>query len=196
MGQPSPPSQVQRMLVAFSRHDAALAWARRRAEEAWGPIELASPRFAFDETDYYTAEMGPRLSLEIWAFERLADSGELADWKRQAGAWEAEFAAEFAAACARQSGPIAPPLDGGETRPLNLDPGYLTLAKFVLASTKDHAHRIYLRDGVFAEVTLYYSGGRWREHLWTYPNYRRQDYQAFLSASRQRLLARRKDRDG
>ena len=31
-----------------------------------------------------------------------------------------------------------------EPRPLNLDPGYLTPAKLVLASTKDHAHRIYL----------------------------------------------------
>ena len=36
-------------------------------------------------------------------------------------------------------------------RRVNLDAGYLCLAKLVLASTKDHAHRIYLRDGIYAE---------------------------------------------
>jgi hypothetical protein len=42
-------------------------------------------------------------------------------------------------------------------RCINLDPGYLTLAKIVLASTKDYSHRIYLKDGIHAEVTLIYS---------------------------------------
>jgi len=59
----------------------------------------------------------------------------------------------------------------------------------VLATTKDASHRIYLRDGIFGEVTLHFSRGAWRERDWTYPNYRREDYKDFLLACRKLLLA-------
>ena len=73
-------------------------------------------------------------------------------------------------------------------RPLNLDPGYITPAKLVLASTKDHAHRIYLRDGIYAEVTLSFRGRKWQPLEWTYPDYRRDDYQRFFTECREWLL--------
>ena len=92
----------------------------------------SSDPFDFTETDYYTATMGEGLKKQFLAFERLIDSSELASIKRETNDWEAEYAA-----LGRHA----------EPRPLNLDPGYLTPAKLVLASTKDHAHRIYLRDG-------------------------------------------------
>ena len=60
-----------------------------------------------------------------------------------------------------------------------MDPGYLTLAKLVLATTKDHAHRIYQAERIYAEVTLNYRGGGWQKCDWTYPDYQRADYQAF-----------------
>jgi hypothetical protein len=72
-------------------------------------------------------------------------------------------------------------------RPLNLDPGYLGLGKLVLASTKDHAHRLYLSRGIYAEVTLNYQDRGWRHHDWTFPDYRRADYQQFFSQCRDYL---------
>jgi hypothetical protein len=63
---------------------------------------------------------------------------------------------------------------------LNLDPGYLTAAKLVLASTKDHAHRLYLGQGIYGEVTLSYRQGHWQHREWTYPDYRRADFQDFF----------------
>ena len=69
-------------------------------------------------------------------------------------------------------------------RPVNIDPGYLTLTKFVLASAKDRAHRLYLADGIFAEECLYYLDGGWRARPWTYPDYQRPDVQAFLEEVR------------
>ena len=77
-----------------------------------------------------------------------------------------------------------------EPRPLNLDPGYLTLGKLVLASTKDFAHRIYLSRGIYAEVTLYYRHGRWEHHQFTFADYRREDYQHFFSQCRDVLHRR------
>ena len=76
---------------------------------------------------------------------------------------------------------------GTVPRPLNLDPGYLTPAKLVLASTKDFAHRIYLSQGIFAEITLQYQHQRWKHHEYTFPDYRRADYQRFFSACRELL---------
>ena len=116
--------------------------------------------------------MGSPLLKTFWAFERPADAGELAPWKQQTNAWELDFARSR---------------EGDVVRPLNLDPGYLTLGKLVLASTKDHAHRIYLQAGIYAEVTLGYRNRRWHNWEWTYPDYRRQDVQAFFDACRDYL---------
>ena len=71
-----------------------------------------------------------------------------------------------------------------EPRPLNLDPGLLTLGKFLLATTKDQAHRVYLRDGVFAEVTLRYEAGAFEPWPWTYADYRQPAVLAFLKDAR------------
>ncbi len=172
MGQPTPPSACLLILAAFSRHDAALAWAGRRADDAWGPLALESPRFAFAETQYYEPSMGPSLQKTFFLSARPYDPAVLVDTKLMTNAWEEEYAR------------IA---DHPEQRPLNLDPGYLTLGKLVLASTKDFTHRIYLNRGIYAEVTLYYKHRRWQHHEWTFADYRRADYQAFFTACRDYL---------
>ena len=71
-----------------------------------------------------------------------------------------------------------------EPRPLNLDPGVLELGKFLLATTKDQAHRIYLRDGIFAEVTLRFQDGAFVPWEWTYADYRLPEVRAFLGEAR------------
>jgi hypothetical protein len=179
MGQPTTPSPVLPLLAAFSRHPEALAWARRRACEAWGPIEAESPAFAFQETSYYDATMGSDLHKVFFAFARLGDPAALVETKLTTNGWEEEYAAAAG---------------HPEPRPLNLDPGYLTLGKLVLASTKDFVHRMYLARGIYAEVTLYYRQGRWEHHQWTFADYRRSDYQVFFSQVRESL--HRKLREG
>jgi hypothetical protein len=157
------------LLAAFSRHGEALDWARQKAVEAWGPIELESPRFDFAETHYYDASMGPGLKKMFFAFQRPIDPETLVDIKLETNRWEEEFAASAS---------------HDEPRPLNLDPGYLTQAKLVLASTKDFAHRIYLARGIFAEITLQYKHRRWQHHEYTFADYRRADYQEFFTKCR------------
>jgi hypothetical protein len=175
MGEICEPAPVLVILAAFSRYAEALGWAQARAIAYWGSVALASPRFDFTETDYYEPTMGAGLSKCFWAFERPGDAGLLAEWKIETNAWESEYA--------DKSGHYEP-------RPLNLDPGYLTPAKLVLASTKDHAHRIYLARGIFAEVTLYYKERRWQAREWTFPDYRRADYHQFFDACREYLRRR------
>jgi hypothetical protein len=169
MGQIQSPAQVLLIIATSSRHDAARVWAHERSAQQFGPPALVSEAFDFTETDYYAATMGTDLKKQFFAFEPLVDPSALAGIKCQTNRWEAEYAS-----LGRHP----------EPRPLNLDPGYITPAKLVLASTKDHAHRLYLGNGIYAEVTLVYRRRQWQPMEWTYPDYRRQDYQQFLTRCR------------
>ena len=72
-------------------------------------------------------------------------------------------------------------------RCINLDPGYLTLAKIVLASTKDYSHRIYLKDGIHAEVTLIYSKEtkEYLPNINTYNDYKDERHKKIFLLARQ-----------
>ncbi len=179
MGTPGPISNVLLILAAFSRHESAFDWTQDWAESQWGATLLKSPRFCFTETGYYDASMGGPLWKMFFAMKRLIDPASLPDIKLATNGAERTYAAA---------------VEVPERRPLNLDPGYLTESKLILASTKDHAHRIYVGKGIFAEITLRYRRGGWSPWEWTYPDYRRADYHAFFDQARdayrhQRLVA-------
>jgi uncharacterized protein DUF4416 len=175
-GEPVPALLV---IAAFSRHEGALDWTRQRLIDLFGPIALTSPSYDFRHTTYYETEMGSGLRKLFFVHEQLVDPGRLAEIKRQTIALEEELA---------RSGRFH------EVRPLNLDPGLLNLGKFMLATTKDQAHRIYLRDGIFAEVTLRYQEGEFRTWPWTYRDYQEPFVREFLLQARdfyrQRLALR------
>ena len=46
----------------------------------------------------------------------------------------------------------------------------------MLASTKDHAHRIYHQLGIYEEITLRFHRKTFHTWEWTYPDYRTQVY--------------------
>jgi hypothetical protein len=169
MTETRPQHAVLLVVAAFSRHPEALAWARQRLEERCGAVGLVSPPFVFDQTRYYEPSMGPDLRKQFLVFQNLVTPDSLPDWKLLTNRLERELA------------------DAGvhpEPRPLNLDPGFLTLGKFMLATTKDQGHRIYLRDGIFAEVTLRFEAGSFHPWPWTYADYRSPDVIAFLNSAR------------
>lgn len=169
MAQPRPHVPVLLVVAAFSRHAEVLTEARTRLEALFGPVERESPPFVFDQTAYYEASMGANLRKQFFAFRALVAPEQLSAIKRQTNALEDELAA------AKRY---------PEARPLNLDPGLLELGKFLLATTKDQAHRIYLRDGIFAEVTLRYHAGAFEPWPWTYADYRLPCVHEFLQQAR------------
>lgn len=161
------------VVAAFSRYPSVLDWGRERLVSEWGDIALSSEVFPFENTTYYESRMGQGLKLVLHAFRKPICPQGLSQIKRRTNEMEEE--------CARLGG-------FDVARPLNLDPGYLCSGKFLLASTKDASHRIYLQQGVFAEVTLYFCHGEWRDFPWTYPNYRESRYKEFLKNCRQVYL--------
>jgi hypothetical protein len=136
----------------------------------FGPVNRRSPTIPFDYTDYYEPEMGKGLVRQWFATEGLVPADKLADLKLKAGQLENRF---------REQG----------KRRVNLDPGLLSLHNLTLATTKGFAHRVYLRDGIHAEVTLLYKSGAFHALEWTYPDYRSQTCFSFLADCRRDLIA-------
>lgn len=180
MGEIVTPPPVKLIVGMLSARPELLGRAVERLEAEYGPVDVTGEVIPFGFTDYYEKDMGKGLLRQFVAMERLIDPGEIAPIKVATNAMEEAFAAAE-----------APP-----PRPVNLDPGYVTESKLVLASTKDFSHRIYLGGGIFAEVTLTYSHGRWTGGKWTFPDYASGAYDAFLDAARRKLRSQlgRKER--
>lgn len=168
---------VVRLCAIITGFDEARDWAVQKLAQHWGAIAIQSAPIPFQAGGFYDAEMGTQLTKTLVAIEPFADPSGLADWKQQTNDWESEYAELW-----RQSGG-----NPAITRPVNLDAGYLSQAKLVLATIKDRDHRIYLRDGIFAEVTLNYVGKAWIHHRWSYPSYRTEEVAGFSMQCRRRL---------
>lgn len=126
-------------------------------EKEYGPVDYVSESIPFVFTNYYEKEIGPGLIRRFVSFKRHIEQSALPGIKCCTMRIEKFF-----------STPAG--------RRINIDPGYVTGAKLVLATTKDYDHRIYLSSGIFAEVTLRFRDGSFRPWEWTYPDYRSDAY--------------------
>lgn len=173
MGEIRAPKPVKLLVGMLAQRPEWFDAAERLLAEAFGPIDLASGPIPFDFTSYYEPEMGPGLLRKFVTHERLIAPDQIAPVKVRTNELEAALARDLAA---------------GVPRPVNLDPGYLDGSKLVLATTKDYAHRIYLAQGIYAEITLTYKKGSYAATLWTYRDYRTEPYLAFFAQARARYL--------
>lgn len=172
------PAPSMLFTAAFSRHAGLLDWVLSRVEEAWGPVVLKSQKFDHEETAYYQSSMGSDLKKQFFVVGGRYDPSRLVATKLESNGWEKEIqaAGEYA-----------------EQRPVNVDPGYFTLDKLILASAKDRAHRVYLHDGIYAEQCLYYQQRAWCARPWTYPDYMQPGVLAFFEQAREQLKALLRD---
>ncbi len=155
MHEPKPVKLIVAML--FAREE-LLPAVQHELVQAFGEIDYLSPRFPFDLTDYYHAEMGSPLYRLFLSFAHLVSPQALAGAKQRCRALEQDFA------------------HAGK-RAVNLDPGYLDTDKFVLASLKYHGYKIYLSDGVWADMTLHYEKGHFTALPWSFPDFRNGRYE-------------------
>jgi hypothetical protein len=137
----------------------------------YGALDHASEASPWCNSEYYREEMGAGIFRKFIFFEQLIDPGNLPMIKTFTNKLEQTYSV----------------LEGPTTkRRINLDPGYVTEAKVVLATTKDFAHRVYIGAGLFAEVTLYYSlrGRCFLPFAYTYPDYRSEACQKMFQTAR------------
>jgi len=154
MGSVRPPARVKLFCALLVAPTIPLHAVETVLAQTYGTIVLRTTPLPFTQTAYYEREMGPHLTRLYVAFDPLINMAALATVKHTTNRLEALWSTVQ-----------------GQRR-VNVDPGYLDLAKVVLASTKDHSHRLYIGDGIFAEVTLRYRQHAFQPWEWTYPDYR------------------------
>ena len=132
----------------------------------FGEIDFESEILDFHHTSYYTEEMGHGITRVFLSFRRLFDLENICVVKIKTNRIEEKHS------------------KAGK-RKVNIDPGYLNLAKLVLFSTKDYTHRIYLGKRIYAEVTLFYKDDSFNPWPWTYPDYKSPEYMKIFGSIRQ-----------
>jgi hypothetical protein len=132
--------------------DRLMAEAEAGMVKALGAVRERTGATLFTHSAYYEPEMGPGLSRCFLLFEPLVARERLVEMKHATNAIEQVLAM------------------GGKRR-VNIDPGYIALEHVVLGTTKGFAHRVYLGQGIFGDLTLMYANNTYRTLEWTYPDY-------------------------
>jgi hypothetical protein len=174
MAEPRAVDPVKQFVAVLWRDAAALDTATHVLQDHWGPIDVAGPDHPFDATDYYVAEMGNGLQRRLLAFAQLVPPDSLAAAKRLCNDLELRLTAN-------------------RGRQVNLDVGYLDHNKIVLASVKYAGQKIYLGDGVYADLVARYTRNHYAPFEWTFPDFRDGRYNEELAEMRDRYLSQMRE---
>lgn len=155
MRAPKEPKPVKLLAGLIFKQKDILLLAQEKLVQVFGEIDFESDIFPFNFTDYYEDEMGRDLKRNFISFLTLIPADRLPQIKLKTIEIEKEF-------CHTGTG----------NRAINIDPGYLSMEKLVLASTKNFSHRPYLSSGIYAELTYLYKNESYRSLDWTYPDYK------------------------
>jgi uncharacterized protein DUF4416 len=170
MAGPPPIDPVKTIAAVLFREDEALAEALARLRERFGEIDFEGPDHDFAATDYYEAELGKGLKRRIFSFHALAASEDLIELKLAAGA-------------------IEEATRGPAGRRVNIDIGYLDVHKLVLASRKPGAQKVHLGQGIWADLVLRYSKGRFHPFEWSFLDFKDGTYHRDLLRIREKYKA-------
>lgn len=169
MSAPRTPQDVKLVASIFSGDVRIIEDVVKALSQKYGVADYISAPIAFVCTDYYEKEFGGSLLRRFVAFERLVRPESLPDVKLWTNALENSLAAS-------------------EKRRVNIDPGYLSPAHLILATGKGYSHRPYLRDGIYADLTLIYQKGRFQALPWTYPDYASAEMIGIFTMIREKYL--------
>ncbi len=170
MGKPKEAQPARLFMSLIVSDEDLLQQALARLASVFGETDLVSERFPFNFTVYYTKEMGSCLFRHFITFKNLIPIPRLPEIKLMTNRLEEQWATP----------------EGN--RRINIDPGYLCLHHVVLATTKGYTHRPYLRDGIYADLTLIYRDRSFQFLEWTYPDYRQARVIDLFNQVRKRYL--------
>ena len=152
MSTPSEPEKVKLITSLFSPQKDLIDQVIPEMESIFGPVDWKSGELFFDRTKYYAREMGWPLFRRFISFKDLIRPEDLIEVKLKTNHIEKHYVEE------------------GKRR-INIDPGYIALERLILATGKNYTHRIYLGQGIYADLTLIYQRGTFQPLEWTYRDY-------------------------
>jgi hypothetical protein len=140
--------------------------------ERFGSPDFLTETQPFVYTAYYNREMGINIQRQVCSFQHLVRAEGLPDIKLFTNELEVQLS---------RSG----------KRQINIDPGFLSEERVILATGKNYTHRIYLRNGIYADLTLLYQNGAYQKLPWTYPDYQEPALLHFFGVLREKLRFQR-----
>ena len=167
MSQPKEPMPAKLVVSVFLKEKTRIKSVVEALMDNFGPVDLISAWMPFDWTTYYQREMGRPLYRRMMAFNRLIEQDALPDIKLNTNHIEKQHGVD-------------------NKRCVNIDPGYLLLERFVLATGKNFSHRIYIGKRIYADLTLVYKKGGFRALPWTFPDYADPGMHVFLEKVREK----------
>ena len=173
MGLPFLPPPVRLVVGILAMDEGSMKAATDHLVAQFGAIDFILEPIPFRWTNYYQDELGAAPLRSIIAFESPIARETVPDIKLWTNHAEIVLSGT------------------SEKRKVNLDPGYLTMGQFFLATTKDQRQRVYVRDGIFVEPTLYYENGTWMAFPWTYRDWQSEEYRVFFDEARRRFAYQR-----
>lgn len=176
MSRPAEAEPVKLTVSLFSSDQQLLVEVIKALAGHFGRPDFLSEPLRFDYTSYYEEEMGPGLVRRIVTFELLIRPEALPDIKTITNGIEDNYTT-------------------GKGRRINIDPGYINRCQLILATGKPFSHRPYLRDGIYADVTLVYRDGSYHPLEWTYPDYAGPELTGLLNRIREKYLLQLKNRE-
>ena len=156
------------LVIAFMYRDLEIYnLALKDAIENFNSIKIISEEYLFSHSAYYKEEMGKNLKKRFLVFKNLIERDYISEVKKITDKIEKKY------------------LYSNGNRKINIDPAILTLENFILTTNKNFTHRIYLKDGVFADLTLIYNKKLgYTELPWTYADYSSEETKLFLNSVR------------
>lgn len=149
--------------------------ALEKLQASFGPIDYKSEAFEFAITDYYQSEMGSPIFRLFISFENLIQPDQLAEIKLTTNHIEDKLLVNHC-------------------RKINIDSGYMDYDKVVLASAKYNAQKIYLSKGIWADLTLHYSKGKFTPYNWSFPDFKKDLYKSTFLQIREKYKLKVKEK--
>lgn len=167
MSHPKEPMPAKLVISVFLKEKTLIRSVVEDLMEKFGAVDVMSTWMPFDWTAYYESEMGAPLFRRMMVFKQLIEQQALPEIKRTTNDIEKRYMAS-------------------DRRRVNIDPGYLLLERFVLATGKNFSHRIYIGKQIYADLTLIYKKGRFQALPWTFPDYADSEMHGFLEKAREK----------
>ncbi len=174
MGKIKKPLPVKLIFSLLTNSEILITETIKEIEYNFGEVEEVSEKFTFNHTNYYEPEMGKNLFRRFVILKKLFPRENIAKVKIITNNIEEKFS-----------------ING--KRKINIDPGYLTLENFILFTTKNYTHRIYLEKGIYADLTLIYHRKQYNPLEWTYPDYAENSIRNYLKTIREKYKNQLKD---
>jgi len=130
-------------------------------ENHFSGIDLESCEIPFVFTEYYNEEFGTPLFRKFISFTDKINPEEISGIKKFTNNIEINMLRD-------------------KRRTVNIDPGYISDANVVIATAKNHYHRVPLSGGIYAHIEYVIKNKRLHFLEWTYPDFKSEEYLKFF----------------